>query len=123
MDITQEKKDFICHVAGGLGTFMDSSMLSDEIFTRQDDDTETFIKDNLLDGSSFSVHKFCTTMNTIDDQTLRELLRYFDNRNMDLSNAYIESCLVPNDLPQELRIFAECIDYREIATFEDFLEL
>ena len=62
-------------------------------------------------------------METIDDQTLKELLRYFDDRDMSISRVYIESCLVPNDLPEELQKFAESIDYKEIQTFEDFLEL
>jgi len=42
---------------------------------------------------------------------------------MSISHAYIESCLVPNDLPEELQKFAESIDYKEIQTFTDFLEL
>jgi hypothetical protein len=62
-------------------------------------------------------------METIDKGTLWELLTYFDNRDMSISHAYIESCLIPNDLPEELRKFAESIDYKEIHTFEDFLEL
>ena len=62
-------------------------------------------------------------METIDKGTLWELLTYFDNRDMSISRVYIESCLVPSDLPEELRKFAESIDYKEIHTFEDFLEL
>jgi len=102
---------------------MDCSMISDEIYTSQDDDIEIFIKHELLDGSSFSEIKFCEAMNTIDDQTLKELLKYFDDRDMDISRSYIESCLVPNDLPEELQSFTESIDYKDIQTFEDFLEL
>jgi len=98
-------------------------MISDEIYTSQDDDTEMYIKDNILDGSSFCENRFCESMKTIDDGTLKELLKYFDDRDMSISHAYIESCLVPNDLPEELQKFAESIDYKEIQTFTDFLEL
>ena len=62
-------------------------------------------------------------MKTIDEGTLQDLLTYFDSRDVNISKVYIESCLVPGDLPQELRRFTESIDYREIETFEDFLEL
>ena len=62
-------------------------------------------------------------MEHIEDQTLKELLEYFDSRDMDISRTYIESCLVPNDLPENLRKFAESIDYKEIQTFAEFLEL
>ena len=98
-------------------------MISDEIYTSQDDDTEMYIKDNILDGSSFCENRFCESMKTIDDGTLKELLKYFDDRDMSISHAYIESCLIPSDLPEELQKFAEAIDYKEIYTFEDFLEI
>jgi hypothetical protein len=62
-------------------------------------------------------------MDTIDDGTLKELLKYFDDRDMNISQVYIDSCLVPSDLPEQLQKFAESIDYREIQTFADFLEL
>ena len=82
-----------------------------------------YTKDNILSGSSFCEIRFCEAIDTIDDQTLKELLMYFDDRDMNISQAYIESCLVPNDLPEELQKFAEAIDYKEMQTFEDFLEL
>ena len=123
MSISHNKKEFLCYIAGGLSTRMDSSMLSDEIYTGQDDDIEMFIKHELLDGSSFSEIKFCQVMNTIDDGTLMELLKYFDDRDMNISQTYIESCLVPNDLPLTLQSFAESIHYKDISTFEEFLEL
>ena len=123
MSISPNKKDFLCYIAGGLSTLMNCSMLSDEIYTSQDDDIEMYTKDNILSGSSFCEIRFCEAIDTIDDQTLKELLMYFDDRDMNISQAYIESCLVPNDLPEELQKFAEAIDYKEICTFEDFLEL
>jgi len=123
MSISPNKKDFLCYIAGGLSTLMNSSMVSDEIYTSQDDDIEMFIKHELLDGSSFSEIKFCEAMDTIDDQTLKELLQYFDDRDMNISQTYIESCLVPTDLPEILQSFTESIDYKETETFRDFLEL
>ncbi len=123
MSITPNKKEFICYISGGLSALMDSSMLSDEIYTSCEDATELYIKDNILEGSSFSEDRFCKAMKTIDEGTLQDLLMYFDSRDVNISQVYIESCLVPGDLPQELRKFAESIDYREIETFEDFLEL
>ena len=123
MSITPNKKEFLCYISGGLSALMNSSMLSDEIYADQDDDNEVYIYDNFLEGPTFYEDSFCGVMEDIDDQTLRELLKYFDDRDINISRAYIESCLVPGDLPEELRGFAESIDYKEICTFEDFLEL
>ena len=123
MSISPNKKDFLCYIAGGFSTLMNGSMCSDEIYTSQDDDNEVYIKDNILRGSSFCEDRFCEAMDTIDDGTLKELLKYFDDRDMSISHAYIESCLVPSDLPEELQKFAESIDYKEIHTFQDFIEL
>ena len=123
MSISPNKKEFLCHIAGGLSTLMNGSMLADEIYTSQDDDIEVYIKDNFLEGSTFHEDSFYGVMETIDDQTLKELLKYFDDRDMDISRVYIESCLGWSDLPEELQKFAEAIDYKEICTFEDFLEL
>jgi len=123
MSITPEKKEFLKYIAGGFSTLMNGSMCSDEIYTSQDDDNEVYIKDNILRGSSFCEDRFCEAMDTIDDGTLKELLKYFDDRDMNISQVYIESCLVPSDLPEELQKFAEAIDYKEISTFEDFLEI
>jgi hypothetical protein len=123
MSISPDKKEFLCYIAGGFSTLMNGSMCSDEIYTSQDDDNEVYIKDNILRGSSFCEDRFCEAMDTIDDGTLKELLKYFDDRDMDISQVYIESCLVPSDLPEELKKFTESIDYKEIQTFADFLEL
>jgi|TARA_R110002153_G_scaffold205961_1_gene358836 hypothetical protein len=123
MSITSEKKEFIQYIAGGISTLMNGSMLADEIYTSQDDDIEVYIRDNFLKGSTFYEDNFCGVMDTIEDETLVELLKYFDDRDMSIARAYIESCLIPNDLPEKLRKFAESIDYKDIETFEDFLEL
>ena len=123
MSITHQKNKFIQYIAGGLSTLMNCSMLADEIYTSPDDGLEKYIKDNLLVGSSLCEDRFCQAMETIDDGTLKELLKYFDDRDMSISHAYIESCLVPSDLPEELEKFAESIDYKEIHTFQDFIEL
>ena len=123
MSITSEKKEFLCHIAGGLSTLMNGSMIADEIYASYDDDTELYIRDNLLRGSSFCENRFCKAMETIDEGTLVELLTYFDDRDMSLARVYIESCLIPSDLPEELQKFAESVDYKEIETFSDFLEI
>ena len=123
MSITPQKNKFIQYIAGGLSTLMNCSMLADEIYASPDDGLEKYIKDNLLVGSSLCEDRFCEAMETIEDRTLKELLEYFDDRDMDISRAYIESGLVPNDLPENLRKFAESIDYREVQTFAEFLEL
>ena len=130
MSLTPNKKEFLCHIAGGLSTLMNGSMLAEEIYTsyrnipdEMVDPTELYINDNILRGSSFCENRFCKAMETIDKGTLVELLTYFDSRDMSISHAYIESCLVLNDLPEELQKFAESIDYKEIQTFYDFLEL
>ena len=130
MSITPEKKEFLKYIAGGLSTLMNGSMLAEEIYTsyrnisdEMVDPTELYINDNILEGSSFSENRFCKAMETIDKGTLWELLTYFDSRDMNISQVYIESCLVPSDLPEELQKFTESIDYKEIQTFSDFLEL
>ena len=132
MSISPDKKEFLCYIAGGLSTLMNGSMLADEIYTSNltwpnkewiEDPTELYINDNILDGSSFSENKFCKAMETIDKGTLWELLTYFDSRDMNISQVYIESWLIPSDLPEKLQSFTESIDYKEIQTFADFLEL
>ncbi len=123
MSITPQKKEFLQHIAGGLSTLVNCSMLADEIYTLPDDGLEKYIKDNMLVGSSFSDGMFCDAIETIEDQTLAELLKYFDDKDMSIANAFIESCLTLDDLPPELHKFQECIDFGEVNTFEDFLEL
>ena len=130
MSLSPNKKEFLCYIAGGLSTLMNGSMLAEEIYTsyrnisdEMVDPTELYINDNILYGSSFSENRFCKAMETIDKGTLWELLTYFDSRDMNISQVYIESCLVPSDLPEELQKFTESIDYKEIQTFSDFLEL
>jgi len=91
-------------ISGGFSTLMNGSMLADEIYANQDDDIERYIKDNLLEGSSFSEVKFCAAMETIDEATLTELLAYFDDRDMPVSRAYSESCI-------------------DVANVEEFLKL
>ena len=65
------KREFLCEVAGGIEVFMNCTYLSDEIHAGQDEDIEVYIKDNILEGPSFSTEKFCKAMQTIDDKTLR----------------------------------------------------
>ena len=96
MSISPDKREFLCYIAGGLSTLMNSSMIADEIYTSCEDATELYIKDNILEGSSFSEDKFCKAMETVDEGTLGELLTYFDSRDMNISQVYIESCLVPD---------------------------
>ena len=116
------KKDFLCEVVGGIEVFMNCTCLSEEIHAGQDEDIEVYIKNNILEGSSFSADKFCKAMQTIDDKTLRDLLYYFEDRDMSMVEAFNESCLGLDDLPQELTDIAEAILDQDIVTFTDFLE-
>jgi hypothetical protein len=116
------KREFLCEVAGGIEVFMNRTYLSDEIHTGQDEDIEVYIKNNILDGSSFCDEKFCKAMQTIDDETLRDLLYYFEDRDMSMVEVYNESCLGLDDLPPELTDIAEAILDQDIITFTDFLE-
>ena len=122
MSITHQKKEFLCYIAGGLSRLMNGSMIADEIYTSYDDDTELYIRDNILDGSSFCENRFCKAMKTIDDGTLVELLTYFEDRDMSLARVYTESCMDRSDFPEELQGFAECIDLGVLNTFTHFLE-
>ena len=116
------KREFLCEVVGGIEVFMNCTYLSDEIHAGQDEDIEVYIKNNILDGPSFSDEKFCKAMQTIDDKTLRDLLYYFEDRDMSMVEVYNESCLGLDDLPQELTDIAEAILDQDIITFTDFLE-
>lgn len=122
MSITHNKKEFLCYISGGVEVFMNCTYLSDEIHAGQDEDIEVYIKNNILEGPSFSTEKFCKAMQTIDDKTLRVLLCYFENRDLSMVDAYNESCLGLGDLPQELTDIAEAILDQDIITFTDFLE-
>ena len=116
------KREFLCEVAGGIEVFMNRTYLSDEIHAGQDEDIEVYIKNNILDGPSFCDEKFCKAMQTIDDKTLRDLLYYFEDRDMSMVEVFNESCLGLDDLPQELTDIAEAILDQDIITFTDFLE-
>ena len=116
------KREFLCEVAGGIEVFMNCTYLSDEIHAGQDDDIEVYIKNNILDGSSFCCEKFCKAMQTIDYKTLRDLLYYFEDRDMSMVEVFNESCLGLDDLPPELTDIAEAILDQDIVTFTDFLE-
>ena len=122
MSAIPDKRDFLCEVAGGIEVLMNCTCLSDEIYVSQDEDIEVYIKNNILEGSSFSTEKFCDAMQTIDDKTMRDLLYYFEDRDMSMVEAYSESCLGLDDLPQELTDIAEAILDQDIVTFTDFLE-
>tara|TARA_Y100000389_G_scaffold199454_1_gene237866 strand:+ start:1031 stop:1384 length:354 start_codon:yes stop_codon:yes gene_type:complete len=115
MKISTEKRDFLKRISNGLAVLMDCSMLSDEIYVTQEDEIEVFIKNNLLDGSSFSEEKFDALMDTIDDTTLEELLEFFDDRDMGLHNAYHESCIPCDDL------FSAGVELGELYSFSDLL--
>ena len=140
MSITRDKKNFLSHISAGIEVAMTCSYLSDEIYLHQDEDIEVYIKNTILEGPednpfhrpTFSVEKFCKAMETIDDQTLRELLKYLDERDITMFRAYTESCIVPKDFPQDLADIAETVvskvnweaEYNGCElTFARFLEL
>lgn len=133
MSITQDKKNFISHLSGGLEVTM--THLSDEIYLHQEEDIEVYIKNKILEAPvdrhsrpGFSEDKFRQAMETIDDQTLRELLNYLDQRDITMSRVYNESCMVPEDFPQDLAHIAEAVVSKvskenELEfSFEHFLE-
>ena len=118
MKISTEKRDFLKCISSGLAVLVDCSMLSEEIYVTQEDEIEVFIKNNLLDGSSFSEEKFDALMDTIDDTTLEELLQFFDDRDMGLHNAYHESCITGGNT-----YFIAGIEQNELFTFSDLIVL
>jgi hypothetical protein len=118
MKISIEKRKFLKCISSGLAVLMDCSMLSDEIYTNQEDEIELFIKNNLLDGSSFCDKKFDSIIDTIDDTILEKLLKFFDDRDMGLHNAYYESCILGGNT-----YFRAGIEQNELFTFSDLLEL
>ena len=122
MSITPQKKEFLCYIAGGLSTLMNCSMIADEIYTSYDDDIELYIRDHILHGSSFSENRFCKAIKTIDDGTLAELLTYFDSRDMSLARVYNECCIDQSDFPEDLKGYAECVEFGVLNTFTHFLE-
>ena len=101
---------------------MNGSMIADEIYSSCDDDTEVYIRDNILDGSSFCENRFCKAVKTIDDGTLVDLLTYFDDRDMPLVSVYNESCIVQSEFPEEFQRYVECIELGVLNTFTRFLE-
>tara|TARA_B110000858_G_scaffold141046_1_gene160096 strand:+ start:282 stop:689 length:408 start_codon:yes stop_codon:yes gene_type:complete len=128
--LTPEKKEFLNYVAGGVSVLMNDSMLAEEIYTSflpwpnkewYEDPTEKYIYDNILDGASFSEDKFCKAMETIDKGTTWELFTYFDSRDMPISRAYTESCVV--NLPESLEKFVECADFEKFLNFNNPVEL
>ena len=123
MSISQHKKEFIKYLTGGISVFMNSSMLADEIYLHQDDDVEMFIKQHLLHGSSFSENKLNHAIDSIDDNTLTQLLKYFDDRDITIANAYIESSIASTDIPEHLSYLTDHVNFKEVTTFQDFINI
>lgn len=121
MFITKDKKDFIKTISGGIGVLMDSSFFSEEIFLQPECEIESFIKDKLLDGSSFSPDKFCKVIDDIDDKMLAKLLCYFDERNVTLFNAYTEACVPQEYESPNLQFLIDRVNDLEYDTFLDLL--
>ena len=114
MSITRDKKNFISHLSGGFE--VTRTPYSDEIYLHQEEGIEVYIKNNMLEAPvdrhcspGFSEDKFRQAMETIDDQTLRDLLNYLDERDITMSRVYSESCMVPEDFPQDLAHIAETV--------------
>ena len=133
MSITRDKKNFISHLSGGFEVTM--TPYSDEIYLHQEEGIEVYIKNNMLEAPVdrhcspvFSEDKFRQAMETIDDQTLKELLNYLDQRDITMSRVYSESCMVPEDFPQDLAHIAETVvskvskDNEHEFSFAHFLE-
>ena len=124
------KKEFIKKVAPGIHVYMATYYLADEIQANTDCEVEEYIKENLLayeksaSGSLrywFSEKKFRDAVDNLPDDKLKNLLCYFDERDMPLCDVYSESCLHPSDLSETEKKWGELLMEGSIITFEEFL--
>ena len=122
MSLTNEKKQFLKKIGGGLHVLMNCSYKADEIGVDPQCPIEEFIRDNLITHNTsrycFSEAKFDTTVDIIQDEDLIKLLKYFDDIDMCMKRVYYEASLSMSD---EDKKFASLIDNGDLITFEDLL--
>ena len=122
MSISQEKKDFIKKVAPGIHVCMTITYQADEIAVNAVEPAEEYIQTHMLVYEKsvmgdnrwwFSEKLFCKFVDTMDDETIREVLLYLDDVNMCLSEVFDEACIDTRDLT----------DYERTIDFTTFGEL
>jgi hypothetical protein len=119
MSLSNEKKEFLKKIGGGLRVLMDCSCKADEIGAAPECPIEEFIRDNLMtSGYCFSEAKFDTTVDVAHDEDLIKLLKYFDDIDMYMKRVYYEASLSMSD---EDKKYAPLIDNGDLITFEDLL--
>jgi hypothetical protein len=122
MSLSNEKKEFLKKIGGGLRVLMDCSCKADEIGAAPECSIEEFIRDNLITHNTsrycFSESKFDTTVDVSHDEDLIKLLKYFDDIDMCMKRVYYEASLSMSD---EDKKFASLIDNGDLITFEDLL--
>lgn len=114
MSISREKKEFIKKTAPGIHVYTSTYGVGEPIMD---------IVSRVEGGRySFSQKKFCKAVDTLDDDTLRELLEYFDNNDMCLCDVFVEACIPAEDLNDNERKYADIIMEGNLVTFSDFLD-
>ena len=131
MSITQEQKEFIKKLAPGIHVYLQSGDRLENIFENPQGEIGLFIKNNLIGREKnkvrasrlwFCEETFCTAVDSLIDEKLRELLYYFDEHDMPMCDVYVESCLCASDSETETK-WGEQIMNGELVTFKDFLKL
>ena len=115
MPLTLEKKEFLKKISGGLHVLMNCSYKVDEIVADPECPVEEFIRDNLVTRGQFSQAKFNTVVDTVCDEDLVKLLKYFDNIDMYMKRVYYEASLPTSDDK-----YVSLIDNGTLVTFDDF---
>lgn len=126
MSITKEQKEFIKKVAPGIDVYMSTCRVADAIWTNPITDVELYIEEHLLEYKEkaiFSEEKFRRAVDILSDEKLKDLLLYFDKKDMPLCDMYIESCLATNDFTTVEGVWEQSIMDGNLHTFEDFLNL
>jgi hypothetical protein len=127
MSLSNEKKEFLKLISGGIQTMMSVSFQADEIGTKAYDDDEKYIKANLLSYKKstigvgrywLSVVKFDRMIDTEDYDVLTSILFYLESTDNSLIDMVNEACL--SDMND---VYAMKICDGDITTFKEFFDL
>jgi len=130
MIIASEKKAFIKKISGGLHVLMSCSCKAVEIGTSPDCPIEEFIREDFIVHANtvangerywFDDGKFNNAVDSMSDEDLVVLLKYFDDVDMYLKRVYYEACLSFESMSDEDMKFASLIDNGHLITFEDLI--
>jgi hypothetical protein len=126
--ISQEKRDFLKHVATGIRIVMDARGIDDKLVKNSTSEVGACVRDNFMvseDGRPrFSAEKFRAVLDTIDEKKLCDILLYLDSVDVTVHHAWLETRLYSDDLEEgHGKFYAREVEDECIMRFEHFIDI